>query len=47
MLLCPRVKARTSEAKANDLTFEAKVEDLTYEAKDTLTWPRCATRPRP
>ena len=49
MLLCPRVKARTSEAKARaseakakDLTFEAKAEDLTSEAKakDTLTWPR-------
>ena len=38
MLLCPRVKARTSEAK--DLTFEAKAEDLTSEAKDKLTWPR-------
>ena len=42
MLLCPRVKARTSEAKARaseakakDLTFEAKAkaEDLTSEAK--------------
>ena len=49
MLLCPRVKARTSEAKARaseakakDLTFEAKAkaEDLTSEAKDKLTWPR-------
>ena len=40
MLLCPRVKARTSEAKARaseakakDLTFEAKAKDLTFEAK--------------
>ena len=51
MLLCPRVKARTLEAKARaseakakakDLTFEAKAkaEDLTSEAKDKLTWPR-------
>ena len=36
MLLCPRVKARTSEAKAR--AFEAKAEDLTSKAK--LTWPR-------
>ena len=58
MLLCPRVKARTSEAKARaseakakDLTFEAKAkaEDLTSEAKakDKLTWLRGASRPRP
>ena len=49
MLLCPRVKARTSdakarasEAKAKDLTFEAKAKNLTSEAKakDMLAWPR-------
>ena len=32
-LLCPRIKARTSEPKA-------KAEDLTSEAKDMQTWPR-------
>ena len=39
MLLCLKVKARTSEAKARayeakakNLTFEAKAEDLTSEA---------------
>ena len=41
MLLCPRVKARTSEAKAEDLTSEAKARPRT--SKPGL---EAASRPR-
>jgi hypothetical protein len=48
MLLCPTVKARTSEAKAKAFEAKAEAKDLTFEAKakaEDLT-SEAASRPR-